>query len=435
MKIALISPKGTYFSRNEDFQEFIRKSKNMSSWRQIFTGISPGLLVVAALTPKSYEIDFIDENYEQIDFSQNYDLVGITAMTQQATRAYKIAGEFRKRNIKVVIGGIHSTVLPNEAKQYADAIVIGEAEYIWGQLLDDIKKNKLRSFYKSEKVVDLEDSPLPRYDLVNQEFYKTIWIQASRGCPHDCEFCAATKIFGSKYRHKSIEQVAEEIEFIKNKHGNIHIAFSDDNLFVNRSYSEKLLKKIIPLNIRYHAQSDIAIAEKSDLLSLLRKSGCVFLLIGFESVNKKALKKIDRNEWKAKHFNKYPQYIEKIQSMGIGVQGAFMIGNDSDDKTIFKKTSDFVINNNLFEAQITISTPLPGTRLRSRLEKEGRLLDTKWENYTFGDVNYIPKNMSIEELQNGFIEIYRNIDNETGYLKKMVYFKGIQKKLIKMGLK
>jgi radical SAM superfamily enzyme YgiQ (UPF0313 family) len=431
MKIGLISPKGADFCNNARFQDLILKSVNLNNWHKIFTGISPGLLVLAALTPSSHTIKIVDDNIEEIDFLENFDLVAISAMTQQATRAYQIADKFRDRKIKVAIGGIHATVLPDEAKLHSDAVVIGEAEYIWHHLLDDCIANNLQPFYKAIKQVNLEDSPIPRYDLVNSKNYQLFWIQTTRGCPHDCEFCAATKIFGSKYRHKSIQQVVSEINSIIKQLGKVNFAFSDDNLFVNNKYSKELLEALIPLKIRYHAQSDISIAEKNELLSLLSKSGCAFLLIGLESASSDSLMNIDKNRWKYRQFEKYTQSINKIQSYGIGVQGALIIGHDADDSSIFKKTIDFVIENKLFEAQITISTPLPGTRLRERLIKENRLLPNQWDNYTFGNVNYIPKNMSIEQLENGFFEIYQTLDNKWGYLEKMDYFKKIHKALLK----
>jgi radical SAM superfamily enzyme YgiQ (UPF0313 family) len=431
MKILLISPRGIYFSNNTKLQILVHQSTNLINWKKIFSGLSPGLLVLAALTPSNYEIKFIDENYDQIDFSEPCDAVAISAMTQQAIRAYQIADNFKIRGIKVIIGGIHASVLPIEAKQHADSIVIGEAEYIWPQLLDDLKIGKLQPYYKLNKQVNLKDSPIPRYDLLNSENYHTFWVQTTRGCPHDCEFCAATNIFGSKYRFKSISQVINEIQFIINRFGKMHFAFSDDNLFVNNKYSKELLEAIIPLKIRYHAQSDISIAEKDELLDLLTKSGCTFLLIGLESASADSLKGLDKHNWKYRQFEKYTKNIAKIQSRGIGVQGALMIGHDLDDTSIFQKTIDFIISNKLYESQITISTPLPGTRLRAKLIKENRLLQTPWENYTFVDVNFIPKNMTKEQLENGLINIYATIDKEWGYLNKMEYFKEIHKNLLK----
>lgn len=374
LRLALISPKGTTFGKNPEFQELISNSVNLSKWKNIFTGFSPGLLVVASLTPNSWEIELIDENMEPLDFSKAYDLVGITAMTQQANRAYEIAGIFKERGIKTVIGGIHATVMPQEVKEHADSVVIGEAENLWPQVIGDFSQNNLQPFYCAKAETDLSKSPFPRYDLLKDKFYNTIWIQTTRGCPHDCEFCAATRIFGRKYRRKTIRQVIDEIRYVRDNYKKSRIAFADDNLFVDRRFSKLFLNEIIPLKIRYHAQSDVSIADDDELLELLVKSGCSFLLIGFESVSEDSLRGVDRSDWKLNRVKTYSTSIKKIQSKGIGILGAFIVGLDNDDKTIFSQLIDFVVKHNLFETQVTISTPLPGTRLRDRLEREGRLL-------------------------------------------------------------
>ena len=429
MRIALISPKGNFLSRNPEFIDFWSNSREMSTYRSYWSGVSSALLIVAALTPRSFEIKFIDENIEEIDFSEEYDLVGITAMTQQAVRAYKIADEFRQKGIRVVIGGIHATILPEEAKHHANSVVIGEAEYVWPQLIDDLKKNRLSQFYKSDKMVDLKDSPIPRYDLIKGKNYKVIWIQATRGCPHDCEFCATSTVYGKKYRNKSIEQVVGEVKFIKRNFGDIQIGFGDDNMFVNRHTSMSLLKAIAPLNIRWFTQSDISVAEDSKLLDALRKSGRMVLFIGFESVSREALEGIDAHKWKLRQLDKYSEYINKIQTHGIGVMGAFIVGFDNDDVTSFKKLSNFIIDNNLYAAQITILTPLPGTRLRKKMEKENRLFPAGWENYTCLNANFAPRKMTPEQLEAGLLKIYKDVFNKSVYLQKMKYFKEIYRTL------
>ncbi|MGA1839987.1 MAG: B12-binding domain-containing radical SAM protein [bacterium] len=432
MKIGLISPKANFLSRNSEFQEFWSKSKHTEVFRQRWSGIGSGLLVVAGLTPQSFEVEVIDENLEEVDFSRKYDLVGITAMTNQALRAYKISDNFRNRGIKVVIGGIHSTVLPEEAMQHADSVVVGGAEYLWPELLADFQDNKLKPVYKSEKPVDLKDSPLPRYDLLKSKSYRIIWIQTTRGCPHDCEFCAATSVFGRKYRHKSIEQIINEIRFIKKLFGKTFIGFGDDNFLVDKKFCQSLLERIVPLKIRWFAETDISIARDDKLLHLLRKSGCFFLFIGFETISEEGLKTINRNGWKFRQLKYYSSFIKKIQSYGIGVMGAFIIGLDSDDASIFTKISNFIIENNLYDAQISVLTPLPGTRLRARLEKEGRLLRTNWENFSVFDVNFIHPKLTKHELEKGLCEIYKNINSKEVYLKRMRYHKEILKELMEV---
>ncbi len=429
MKIALISPESTTMSRDKAFVNFYESNKEVTGHRQRFTGLSLGLLIIAALTPKSFEIQFIDENYDPVDFSKKYDLIGITAITQQATRAYQIADKFREKGITVVIGGIHATVLPEEVKEHADSVVIGEAEETWPQFIDDFINRNIKPFYRQTGLVDLTKSPIPRYDLLDPEKYKAVWIQTTRGCPHDCEFCAASRIYGSTYRYKTVDQIVDEMNYIKSIFGKVWINFADDNMFVNRKYSKELVTRLISFNLRWFAQTDISVAEDNELLGLLRKSGCVVLFIGLEAVSEEDLSSIDKHGWKRKHFEKYSEYIKKIQSYGIGVMGAFIVGLDSSNITVFEKIADFAVDNCLYSTQVTILTPLPGTRLRERLEQEDRILHSSWDNYTSFDVNFKPKQMTIQQLQSGLLDTYKKVHSKEAVLKRAKYFKEVYLKL------
>jgi radical SAM superfamily enzyme YgiQ (UPF0313 family) len=433
MKIGLISPKVNFSTKIKALQEFWYKSTDASPYRNYWSGIGSGLLTVAALTPSSHQIEFIDENIEPIDFSKSYDLVGITAMTQQSARAYAIADEFRKRRCIVVIGGIHATLLPEEAKTHADSVVVGEAESEWPKVLDDVLNNNLNPYYYSKNSAPMTSSPVPRFDLCKKYNYGLIWIQMSRGCPHDCEYCTASKIFGKKLRNKSLQQVLAEIALVRDVFPDSRIAFADDNLLVNKTILPQLLSELPKFNMRWHAQCDISIGKDDKLLDLLRKSGCTFLFIGLESLSNEGLNSIDKNGWKADQLKNYSTYIQNIQSRGIGVMGAFMIGLDSDDLTTFKRVENFIVENNLYAASITILTPLPGTRLRKRYEKENRLLPTTWEDHTGYNANHIPKLMKIDELESGLAGLYERIYRKDVYESKMVYFKKIQKEMILKG--
>jgi radical SAM superfamily enzyme YgiQ (UPF0313 family) len=425
MKIALISPKGAFLSADPEFAKFWENAETLTTYRQVWSGISLGLLVIAALTPKHFELKFIDENFEDIDFDKSYDLVGISAMTQQATRAYQIADEFRKRGIKVVIGGIHATVLPEEAKQHADSVIVGEAEETWPRFIEDCLNGNVQPFYRTTESIDLAKSPIPRYDLLQPQNYKTIWIQATRGCPRDCEFCVASKVYGLKYRHKTVEQVVREIEYVKKIWENAKINFADDNMFVDRKYSAELVKRLMPLKVKWSAQTDVSVAQDEDFLELIRRSGCISLFIGFESLSKENFNSLDRHRWKLQQLEKYPAVIRRIQSYGIGVMGAFIIGFDNDDTSIFKKTMNFIIKNRLFAAQVTILTPLPGTRLREKLKKEERVLNNDWKCYTGFDVNFIPKQIPPQVLQQDLLKVYRGIYNKEIRLQIAKHFKDI----------
>lgn len=430
MKLALINPKGSSLSQDREFKEFWENSSDLDTYKFLWSGFSIGLLTIAALTPKSFDdIDMIDENFDSINFNKKYNLVGISAMTQQILRAYFIADKFRQQGIKVVIGGIHATVLPKEVKDHADAVLIGEAEEIWPKLIEDFNNDQLKPFYKNEKPPNLKKTPVPRYELLNKENYKTIWVQTTRGCPHNCEFCAASKIYGKVYRTKLINKIIEEIKLIKKIWQNPQISFADDNMFVNKEFSIKLLKEIKKFNIRWLAQTDISISNDDRFLSFLKDCGCKTLFIGFESIIGKSLFAINSNHWKFKYLKYYPKAIEKIQSKGIGVIGAFIIGFDTDDHTVFKKTTKFILDNKLYGAQVSILTPLPGTKLRERLESEGRVISNNWSKYTAWDVNFLPAKLKADELQEGILEVNKIIYSKKVKLETAKHFKDIYTKL------
>jgi radical SAM superfamily enzyme YgiQ (UPF0313 family) len=438
MKIAFINPKGTSFGVNERFEQFwnsiqeLDKHTLLSTRLDFWSGFSLGLLILAALTPEEHEIRVIDENIDKVDFNEHFDLVCISAITQTATRAYYLGDKFRQHNCKVIIGGIHATLMPEEAIEHADSVAIGEGEAVWDTILQDVANGKLRQYYKSGRYYDLGNSPVPRYDLLDIGRYKMVWIQTSRGCPHDCEFCAASKVFGLKYRHKSIDQVINEITYVIDMWGNYQINFADDNIFFNRKYAKDLLDRIAPLKIRWAASTDVSVGYDEEFLEKLRRSGCTVLLIGFESINEENLKGLDRNDWKRRRVKEYPKLIQRIQSHGIGIMGAFILGFDNDKQSIFDDVADFILDNKLYASQITVLTPLPGTRLRERLSSENRLLGSRWDKYTFLDVNYVPKHLTIDELEAGVLAAYRRVYSKEARLSVVKHFKQTFSNMAKM---
>jgi radical SAM superfamily enzyme YgiQ (UPF0313 family) len=433
MKIALVSPRGAFLGRNAEFRDFLKQSPEMEFYRQYWSGLGSGLLIIGALTNRDAEIKLIDENIEHIDFNRGYDLVAITAMTQQAPRAYEIAQRFSKKGAKVVMGGIHATTLPDDVKPHVDSIVVGEAENIWPRLLDDFAHNRLSPVYASRREVDLKESPIPAYELLEEKPYKIVWVQATRGCPHDCSFCCASRIYGSKYRHKSIDQVTEEIKKIRRIKKYAVIGFADDNLLCDKKYSRRLLEDIVDLKIRWIGQSDIAIASDNDMLGLIKNSGCVAMIIGFESISEDNLRGIDTSNWKLKHLKDYVANIKKIQGNGIGIIGTFIVGFDHDDASVFDRLADFIIDNRLVGAQIAALTPFPHTRIRDALLKEGRVLDTPWDNYTFYDANIKLKKMSSRQLEEGILHTFKKVYSPGVALEKRKYFRNIFFELRKRG--
>lgn len=367
------------------------------------------LTTLAASTPEGVDITIVDERVDKIDFEKAYDLVGITVMTPLALRAYEIAGKFRKKGIKVIMGGMHTSALPQEALEHADSIVVGEGEKVWPKLIEDFKSGKLKQIYRADNFTDLERLHSPRRTLLNRSKYAPVeFIETTRGCPFGCNFCSVTKFFGGKYRTRPIEHVIKEIEnfdlitkrfSIKNV-----VFFVDDNIIGKREHAKELFRSIKPLNLNWLGQASINIAKDKELLSLAADSGCMGLLIGFESLSDSVLRNV------GKKTNIAPEYLEairKIHSYGIGILGSFMFGFDEDDVSVFERYWDFLKQSQLESVYLGILTPYPGTCFFEEYEKEKRILHYDWSRYDTSNVVFRPKRMTEKELMEGYLWAYK----------------------------
>ena len=410
MKILLISP------------TWKKKTKVKRLGRNKVFKVPPhNLLIVSALTPKDIEIEIIDENIEKIDFETPIDLVGITTMTASAPRAYEIADTFRERGVPVVMGGIHVTALPQEAAQHADAVVIGEAEGSWERLLQDFRrggKEALTQFYQNHKRPDPASIPLPRRELVkNKGYLLSRFLQLSRGCPFDCYFCSVSKFFGKKFRFRPVKNVIEEVKGIVGKSLKTRfLGFLDDNIVGNITYARELFKALIPYNLLWIGQASINIARHEEILQLAAASGCKGLFIGFESIAEASLGEANKSQNEIRFYEKA---IKKIHQFGIAIEGAFIFGFDNDDKSIFRKTVKFIEKVKLDVVQFSILTPLPGTRLQEKLEKEGRIIDRNWSNYDLSHPVFQPKLMTPQELKQGLDWAYKKVYGLSSIFKRL----------------
>jgi len=354
-----------------------------------------GLAIVAALTPPEVEVSLTDENVTVIDFHKETDLVGITALTVTAQRAYEIADTFRARGVKVILGGIHPSVMPEEASQHADAVVIGEAEGIWPNLIEDFKANKLQRVYRQRERPSLLGSPIPRRDLFTQGAYLARHtISTTRGCPYSCSFCSVTSFFGHTYRCRPVEEILKEVETLNERK---LIAFVDDNIVGNPKFAKELFRALIPYKIKWIAQASVTIARDDELLRLAAASGCIYLLIGFESLSPANLVAVGK---RINVVDEYEDVIRKIHSHGIAIHGFFIFGLDEDDEHVFQRTVRFAQQMRLESAQFDLLTPYPGTALCESLDKAGRLVTKDWSQYGY-NLGFEPKNMSRETLQKG----------------------------------
>ena len=366
---------------------------------------SLGLLKVAALTPGDWQVQIVDEKVEALDLKQDADLVGITAMTPTANRAYEIADSFRQRVMKVVVGGMHVSKMPEEALQHCDSVIVGEAEDLWPKVFDDLRNGTLRQVYRQENgFPSLENRPLPNWDLYRGKRYLPVhFIETTRGCPHNCEFCSVTNSFGGKFRNRPVDEVEREIQNLTPFEGRFILKnvvfFVDDNIISSRRHASELMRRIAPYNLKWLGQASVNIAKDDEMLTLCRKSGCMGFLIGFETLSSDNLATV------GKPFNKPQNYIDvirKLHDYGIGVDGSFVFGFDRDDEGVFERTLEFINKAKLDICNLSILTPYPGTALYTRMISEGRIIDPDWSHYNTNNVVFLPKLMTPEKLLDGF---------------------------------
>lgn len=297
------------------------------------------------------------------------------------------------------------SLLPEEAEPHCDAVVIGEGERVWREILADAKANQLQSRYGDLAAsFDMAEAPMPAYDLLDLSRYNRLPVQTSRGCTHRCEFCASSVLIAGKYKQKPAEKVLQEIDMILGLWRRPFIEFADDNSFVNRAYWKQLLQELRTRRVRWFTQTDLSLAKDDELLALMRDSGCVQVLIGFESPSAEDLDGLElRSNWKRKNLENAAEAIRKIQSYGISVLGCFVLGMDTQGPECFETVYRYVNDVELYDLQITVLTAFPGTPLYARLLEEGRLLaPDAWEYCTLYDVNFQPSRMSPQQLQDGF---------------------------------
>lgn len=355
------------------------------------------LTTLAALVPEELnaEVTIQDEGVQPLDLNFEADLVGISAITGTALRAYKIADELRAKGHTVILGGVHATLLPEEAAPHADALVLGYAEKSWPQLLRDFASGKLQPRYQFPTGRSLAGVPIARRELLKKKGYATVnSIEATRGCPHKCDFCVVPTAWANTYAHRPVEEVVAELKTFESKKA----IFIDLSPVEDIHYAKSLYRAMIPLGFRWVGLATTRIAEDAELLKLASQSGCKGVLIGFESISQDTLNATH------KHFHaaaKYGEVVKKLHDHGIGIQGCFVFGFDSDDESVFERTVEFVDRTRIDLPRYAVATPFPNTALFRRLEAEGRLLHKNWSLYDVEHVVSQPKQISPERLQDG----------------------------------
>ena len=380
------------------------------------TRMSPSLalLTIANLTPKEHEVIIENENAQKIDFNEPVDLVAITVTVDVMNRAVEISREFQKRGIKVIAGGIHITADPQGAADSFDAIIVGMAERVWAKSLKDIENNSLKKVYYDMENMEGKEIVSPNYSMIDKKKYLyTNIISTSRGCPFQCDFCynSCTKSLKT-YINRSIDHVINDINALQTK----HIMFIDDNFIGNPKWTKELLKKIKPLKLKWNAAVTSNIVDMPELLDEMKESGCQSLFIGFESINSKSIESVHKVQ---NSVERYEKLVDEIHKRGIMINASFVFGLDEDDASIFKSTLDWIVKNRIETVTSHIMTPYPGTKLYSFLLNENRIVDYNLSNYNTSHVVYKPKNMTAEELYNGYLWIYREVYSFKNIIRRL----------------
>lgn len=400
MWVKLISPKVTMRPMDSAFK------------RQMAPPLS--LLVLGALTPDQHSVTLTDENVERLELRDKPDLVGITVKADTATRSWEIAKAYRERNVPVVLGGIHPTVCPDENALHADAIVIGEAETVWSQVLQDAQAGQLKTIYRSNTSPDLSQTPVPRWELIKRNRYLyTNTLTIGRGCPWCCSFCYNNSSNLPKvYRAKPIENILAEITSLKSR----HVMFIDDNFIADPSFARRLLGTFRHLGLTWHTAVSADIGQYDDIIELMAETGCRSLFIGFESLNPTSLRNASKLQNKRDTFE---ELVRKIHRYGMMVNASVVFGFDDDGPEVFNHTVDWLIDQKIETMTAHILTPYPGTALHERLLHEGRILDHDLTHYNTSRSVFQPKTMTVTELESGYLEAYRRFYSWRSILARM----------------
>jgi len=375
--------------------------------------VNLSMIYLAGITPKEHEVEVIDDLFEDPDYDEPVDLVGLSAMTMQAPRAYQIAKEYRKRGVKVVMGGFHASFMPNEAGENVDAVVIGEAELSWPQLLRDAEKGQLKRIYQSPRLENLQGLPPPRYDLIAQKPYKysfyPLWV--GRGCPHHCKFCSVTNLYGRQLRTRPLQDVEHDASLVANQ----RIFIVDDNLFAYGKFLYELFPILARYKLKWTAQADPRFADDDFLLDLARETGMEAAYIGFENFYPDRLQSMDK-EWA--RIENYGRLIEKIHRRGIAVQASMIFGITRESKQSIRETLKCLEDWQVDGLALYIFTPVPGCELYDEFLKNGTNLPKDWSAYDGNHAVYVPEGMTREELEELYWELYSSFFSYPSIIKR-----------------
>jgi radical SAM superfamily enzyme YgiQ (UPF0313 family) len=371
-----------------------------------------GIETVAACTPRGTRVRIVDEYLEDIDYGMDTDVVALSAKTSCAPRAYEVARRFRERKKRVIMGGIHASLRPEEALQHVDCVVTGEAETVWPTVVKDLEAGRLAPRYDAQGFPPMTSIPIPAWTASRADDYLFHQLQTTRGCPFKCRFCSVPDISGQAFRDKPVDQVIRELAALPRAKGPIAagkpLYIVDDNFISRTRYTKDLLRAMAPLAREgklpsWSAETTLNVAADEELLDLFKAAGCATLIIGFESVTEATLEDMHKP---VNFCLTYQEAVERIHARGISVVGNFIVGFDTDTLAVFKQTRDFIQKTGILYPFFSILTPMPGTGLFDDMLAAGRLDHQRWELYDTRHVVFEPKHMRRDQLMDGYVWLY-----------------------------
>jgi len=371
-----------------------------------------GIQTVMACTPSGVDVSLVDEYLEEIDYDVGTDVVALSAKTSCVTRAYEVAHEFRRRGKRVLLGGIHASLRPDEALEHVDAVVTGEAETLWPRVVRDLEAGRLAQRYDAVGFPPMDAIPVPAWNQARASDYLFHQLQTTRGCPFRCKFCSVPDISGQDFRFKPVERVVAEIRALPRSRGPLAsskpLYIVDDNFISRTRYTKELLRALAPLRREgtlpsWSAETTLNVAHDEEMLDLFRDAGCATLIIGFESVTEASLVAMDKP---VNFCLTYQEAIDRIHARGMTVVGNFIVGFDTDTRAVFQQTLDFIQRTGILYPFFSILTPMPGTKLFDEMKAAGRLDHERWDLYDTRHVVFSPAQMRRDELMDGYVWLY-----------------------------